>query len=493
VKSRLSRDRRSLKQSRPDEQRERERRARVLHTTRSLHERLNHPTRVSQKKITVRILWLKTELLHPVDKGGKIRTYHMLKELKRQGHEITYLTLDDGTAAADATERAVEYCDRLLTVPHHTRAKFSAGFYAELALNLASPLPYFMRKYKSEAMRREIIGLDGRERFDVLVCDFLQPSVNVPARVKLPTVLFQHNVEAMIWKRHYEVQSNPLKKAYLYGQWRKSFGYEREACRRFDRVVAVSVEDRERMARDYELSEVADVPTGVDTEYFRPRGEEKPEPHNLVFTGSMDWLPNEDAIQYFIKEILPHIRRAVPEVTLTVVGRNPYPSLMELSRRDPSVIVTGRVEDVRPFMERAAAYIVPIRIGGGTRLKIYEAMAMEMPIVSTTIGAEGLPVKDAEELLLADEPLDFAPAVVRVLKDKPFARQLGKRAARVVRERFGWDKVSATFAELCEGALRIKDSGKSVPEDARRAKERFVISESEEEPLSEAEATGIKR
>ncbi|HYO91173.1 MAG TPA: glycosyltransferase [Pyrinomonadaceae bacterium] len=404
----------------------------------------------------MRILWLKTELLHPVDKGGKIRTYHMLKELKRQGHEITYLTLDDRSAGRDAKERAVEYCERLITVPHRTVPKFSAGFYAELALNLASPLPYFMRKYKSEGMRREILRLAGEGSLDVLVCDFLQPSVNVPFEVSLPTVLFQHNVEAMIWKRHYEVQSNPLKKLYLRDQWRKSFRYERDACRRFDRVVAVSEEDRARMEREYDLSEVADVPTGVDTEFFRPLGEEKREPHNLVFTGSMDWLPNEDAIRYFTEQIMPLIKRDVPQATLTVVGRNPYPSLIELSKRDSSVIVTGRVEDVRPYMERAAAYIVPIRVGGGTRLKIYEAMAMEKPIVSTTIGAEGLPVRDGEELLLADEAETFAAAVVRVLEDESFAQSLGQRAARVVRESFGWDKVSARFAEICEGAIQMK-------------------------------------
>ncbi|HKS28526.1 MAG TPA: glycosyltransferase [Pyrinomonadaceae bacterium] len=427
----------------------------------------------------MRILWLKTELLHPVDKGGKIRTYQMLRELKRQGHEITYLTLDDGAGSADARERAVEYCDRLITVPHRTRPKFSAGFYAELALNLASSLPYFMRKYKSDGMRAEILRLVRQESFDVLVCDFLQPSVNVPFEVDLPTVLFQHNVEAMIWKRHYEVQTNPLKKLYLRGQWRKSFAYERDACRRFDRVVAVSEEDRERMEREYGLSEVFDVPTGVDTEFFRPRGMEKREPHNLVFTGSMDWLPNEDAIQYFTKEILPLIRQRVPDVSLTVVGRNPYPSLIELSKRDSSVVVTGRVDDVRPYMERAAAYIVPIRIGGGTRLKIYEAMAMEKPIVSTTVGAEGLPVKDGEELLLADEAEAFAAEVVRVLEDESFARELGARAARVVRESFGWDKVSAKFAEICDGAIQMK-KGKRERDGVLSAKENRVVAVSGE-------------
>jgi len=403
----------------------------------------------------LRILWLKTELLHPVDKGGKIRTFHMLKELKRE-HHVTYLTLDDGSGAPDAVERASEYCHELVRVEHRTRAKFSAGFYGELAANLVSPLPYFMKKYKSAGMRSEIARLVASDRFDVLVCDFLQPSVNVPPRLSLPTLLFQHNVEAMIWKRHYEVQTNSLKKTYLYGQWRKSHAYERAACRRFDHVVAVSQEDRETMERAYGLKSVSDVPTGVDTEFFRPRGTETREPHNLVFTGSMDWLPNEDAIRYFTEAILPRVRERVPDVTLTVVGRKPYSSLLELQKRDAAIEVTGRVEDVRPFMERAAAYIVPIRIGGGTRLKIYEAMAMAKPIISTTIGAEGLPVADGTEILLADSPEAFAAGVVRVLTDESFARSLGVRAAQTVRERFGWSKVAEKFASICADAIRLR-------------------------------------
>ncbi len=406
----------------------------------------------------MKILWLKTELLHPVDKGGRIRTYYMLRELKRE-HQVTYLTLDDGQAGSDAQERASEYCHELITIPHRTRAKFTAGFYFELAHNLASPLPYFMQKYKSALMRRAVLEQVESGRFDVVVCDFLMSSINVPPRLNCASVLFQHNVEAMIWKRHYEVQRNPLKKAYLYGQWLKAKAYERAACRRFDYVVTVSVDDRELTRREYGIERVADVATGVDTDYFRPRESEKREPFNLVFTGSMDWLPNEDAIRYFTEQIMPRVKALVPEATLTVVGRNPFPSLLELSRRDTSIIVTGRVEDVRPYMERASAYVVPLRIGGGTRLKIYEAMAMEKPIVSTTIGAEGLPVQDGRELLLADTPEAFAREVVRVLKDERFARELGMRAAAVVREQFGWGPVAASFAEVCERAARLKKSG----------------------------------
>lgn len=426
----------------------------------------------------MRILWLKTELLHPVDKGGRIRTYHMLKELKRE-HHVTYLALDDGSAAPDARARATEYCHELVCVPHHTRPKFSAGFYVELAENMVSPLPYFIKKYRSESMRSEVARLTGDGAFDVVVCDFLHPSVNMPDDVPCATVLFQHNVEAMIWKRHYEVQTNPLKKAYLYAQWRKSVAYEREACRSFDAVVAVSADDRELMRGEYGVERVADVPTGVDTEFYRPgaaardgiaaiASRDDRNRHNLVFTGSMDWLPNEDAMQYFTTEVMPRVRAEVPDVTLTVVGRKPYASLVELGKRDASIEVTGRVEDVRPYMERAAVYIVPIRIGGGTRLKIYEAMAMEVPMVSTTIGAEGLPVRDGEELLLADTPETFAAAIVRLLKDKDFAKTLATRAAATVREKYGWDGVASSFATVCEEAVRASRAKDSAAKFAER-------------------------
>src|SRR5437764_3734172 len=143
----------------------------------------------------------------------------------------------------------------------------------------------------------------------------------------------------------------------------------------------------------------------------------------------MDWLANEDAIHYFTEQIMPRIKQTFADATLTVVGRNPSASLLELAKKDPSIIVTGRVADVRPYIESAAAYIVPLRIAGGTRLKIFEAMAMEKAVVSTTVGAEGLPLSDGVELLLADEPVAFANAVVRVLTDSAFASELGQRAA----------------------------------------------------------------
>jgi sugar transferase (PEP-CTERM/EpsH1 system associated) len=392
----------------------------------------------------MKILWLKTELLHPVDKGGKIRSYHLLKQLKVD-HHITYLTLDDGAAPEDAADSATEYCHDLIRIPHITRAKFSAGFYAELALNMTSSLPYAIRKYQSAEMTRAVSEATSNATFDVVICDFLAPAINLPLDLKTPVVLFQHNVEAEIWRRHYEVQQNAARKLYLYWQWRKMQRFEREACRRVDSVIAVSETDARMIERDYGVAKVHDIPTGVDVDFFRPVNGGNARPNSLVFTGSMDWLPNEDAINYFTQQILPLIKESIPDVSFTVVGRNPSSRLSELSEREPSIKVTGRVDDVRPYLDAAAAYIVPLRIGGGTRLKIYEALAMEKPTISTTIGAEGLHINDGEDLLLADTPADFADAVIRVLREPALARQLGVKGAQTVRERYGWNKVATEF------------------------------------------------
>jgi sugar transferase (PEP-CTERM/EpsH1 system associated) len=399
------------------------------------------------------ILWIKTELLHPVDKGGRIRTYNMLRELKRE-HRVTYVALDDGKAAPDAAERALEYCHELVRVPFAVVPHRSPRFFLELFGNLFSRLPYAITRWRSPALTRAVEALCAKGDVDVVVCDFLAPSVNVPAHLPAPTVLFQHNVEAVIWERHAQVAGNPLARWYMREQWRRMRRFEQAECRRFDHVVAVSPQDAEAFRRDYGVASVSDVPTGVDTEYFRPSGAEARQPRDLVFTGSMDWMPNEDAILWFAEAILPLVRARVPDVTLTVVGRNATARLRALGESDPAIRVTGSVPDVRPYIERAALFVVPIRVGGGTRLKIFEAMAMERAVVSTRVGAEGLPVRDGVDGVLRDDPAAFADAVVELLHDPARAAAIGRAAAAMVRASYGWEGVAAQFAAACTGGRR---------------------------------------
>jgi sugar transferase (PEP-CTERM/EpsH1 system associated) len=395
----------------------------------------------------VHLLWVKSELLHPIDKGGRIRTYNMLRALKRQ-HRVTYITLDNGRAAPDANTLALEYCHDIIRVPFDEARRFSPRFWFELVGNLASTLPYAIAKWKSVALQQEIERAVTERGVEVVVCDFLAPSQNVPDGLGCPIILFQHNVEAAIWKRHAEVRKNPLARAYFREQWRRMERFERQECRRFDCVVAVSRADAEAIEREYGIADVADVPTGVDIDYFRPAGRAPREPHNLVFTGSMDWLPNEDGIIWFVDHVLPRIHARIPDVTLTIVGRNPPGRIQQLAKQDRRLRVTGSVPDVRPYLEGAAVFVVPLRVGGGTRLKIYEAIAMELPLVSTTIGAEGLPLEPGRHLLIADEPGRYAEVVVSLLEDPATGMRMGKAGADFVRDHFGWDAAAGAFSRI---------------------------------------------
>ncbi|HZI28455.1 MAG TPA: glycosyltransferase [Gemmatimonadaceae bacterium] len=395
------------------------------------------------------LLWVKTELLHPIDKGGRIRTYNMLRALKKQ-HRITYVTLDNGEAAPEAESLATEYCHDLIRVPFREAPRGSPRFWMELLANVVSPLPYAVAKYHSPRMRTEIVDAVRQRGIDVVVCDFLFPSQNVPDGLPCRTVLFQHNVEAAIWKRHAAVKTNPLARAYFAEQWRRMKHFEGRECRRFGSVVAVSRADAAELEREYGIRGVGDVPTGVDTEFFRPSGNAARHPHEVVFTGSMDWMPNGDGITWFADDILPRIHRVMPDVTLTVVGRNPPPAIQALVARDSRLRVTGTVPDVRPYMDQASVFVVPLRVGGGTRLKIYEAMAMECPLVATTIGAEGLPVEQSRHLMIADGADAFANAVLELLQDPGRARAMGLTAAEWVRNNYGWERAAEEFGRLLE-------------------------------------------
>jgi sugar transferase (PEP-CTERM/EpsH1 system associated) len=403
----------------------------------------------------MRILWLKSDLLLPLDKGGKLRTWHLMRHLARR-HEITYLAFAEPDQRPAEVEGMREVAVRVETIPRSDAAKGSVRFYVDATLHVVDPLPYAVGKYRSRAFARRFRQLVSETPFDLIVCDFPFPAVNLPKRLPAPAVLFTHNVEAEIWRRHAETKKGRLQRLLYASQHRRMLRFEARTLRQFDGVLAVSDADRDTFARLYPGAirrPVQVVSTGVDTEFFAP-APSAPAGRGLVFTGSMDWLPNEDAMLYFCREILPAIRAQEPNVTLSIVGRSPTPAVQNLAA-EPGIRVTGRVDDVRPYMREAAAYIVPLRIGGGTRLKIFEAMAMGKAVVSTTVGAEGLPVTSGEHVVLADRPAAFAQAVVGLLRDVDRRRALEAGARALVVERYDWSAVAAELEEaLVKFALR---------------------------------------
>jgi sugar transferase (PEP-CTERM/EpsH1 system associated) len=396
----------------------------------------------------MRILWLNAGLLLPLDKGGKLRTWHLMRYLA-QRHDISYLSFAEPNTPQADRDGMQQVCSTLDVVTRQDPPKGSLAFYAGAALRIFDRLPYAAGKYRSGEYRRALERLLATGAFDLIVCDFLVPAVNMPAKLPCPTVLFTHNVEADIWRRHYERQSNPVNRFLFKQQWQRMLRFERQTVSRFDLVLAVSDADAGTLQRLYPSSLKAPaftVATGVDTTFFAPAAASAVRPHHLVFTGSMDWIPNEDAMKYFCQDILPLIRAQEPDVTLSIVGRAPTPAVQRLAGI-PGVDVTGRVDDVRDYIAAGAAYIVPIRIGGGTRLKIFEAMGMGKAVISTTVGAEGLPVSDGDDVLIADTPQTFAAAVVSVLRDPARRVQLERAARDLVVARYDWSAVAGQLEE----------------------------------------------
>ena len=216
--------------------------------------------------------------------------------------------------------------------------------------------------------------------------------------------------------------------------------FEGRTLARFDRLLAVSEADEQTFRRlygDEALAPIDVVATGVDTSFFTPTPETFVRPKHLAFVGSMDWMPNEDAVLFFCREVLPRVREAEPDVTLSIVGRAPTPAVKRLAQ-EAGIDVTGTVDDVRTYLGQACATIVPLRVGGGTRLKIFEAMAAGKAVISTTIGAEGLPTESGRHLLIADGAEAFADAVLRVVREPDLRRRLEREARTLVTQHYDW-------------------------------------------------------
>jgi polysaccharide biosynthesis protein PslH len=391
----------------------------------------------------MKILWVKSDFLHPTTKGGHIRTLETLKRLHPR-HEIHYVALDLPEQPR-GVERSREYCTKAYPVPHSAPARGSIRFGLQLAASLFSALPLAVIRYRSDEMRRQVEALVRTEDFDSIVCDFLFPAANLPDLGA--TVLFQHNVEALIWKRQMDNAAGPAHRFYFRGQYDRMQRYEGQVCRGAKSVIAVSAADVHAMRSLYGVSRIAAVPTGVDLDYFAPSARPVPTA-DLVFAGSMDWMPNIDGIQWFVEEVLPLIRKRRPDCSLVIAGRSPTADILRMAAKDSRIRVTGTVSDIRPYLWESAVSIVPLRIGGGTRLKIYEAMAAKIPVVSTNIGAEGLDIRNGDDIHIANSPVEFSERCLALLDDPGARSRMADIAFSIVASRYSWEIVSRKFEEL---------------------------------------------
>jgi sugar transferase (PEP-CTERM/EpsH1 system associated) len=409
----------------------------------------------------MRILFVQNRPLYPANTGGRIRTLNVLRHLA-QRHEVTYLC-----SIRSEEEKHLPMMGELgmevEAVKHRSAATRSSRFYLAALANLLGGRALSIARNFNPALRRRAKQLVRDRGFDLVICDFLQAALHVADLPFRPKILFQHNVEAQIVERHAATASGAIWSGYMRMQHRRLREFERRAGGWFDAVIAVSREDRAKFERDYGWRHVRVIDTAVDVEQFRPS--ELPEqPDSVVFVGSLDWMPNHDGVIRFVNEVWPRVRAVRPTATFTVVGRNPSPQCMRLSG-NAGVHVVGTVDDVRPYLARAAVVVVPLHVGGGTRLKIFEAMAMRKSVVATTIGAEGLPLTPGEHLLIADSPVEFAEAILGLLDSPQRRRAIGDAAQQLVTSRFTSEIVARQFETVCEHVVCVH-RGRSVPDRA---------------------------
>jgi len=406
------------------------------------------------------VIMIDEELPFPPTSGKRIRTLNLTLRLARR-HHITYVCHRNADAQ-EARRAALYFAEQGIApvvVDHTVPAKSGPAFYLRLAANLASPLPFSVATHMSGAMKKALRELATSQPIDLWHCEWT-PYAQAARRVNgRPRLVMAHNLESLIWQRYYETELHVLKRLYIKRQWRKFQRFERRVFAEANQVVTVSEQDADRVAQTFGGPKPEVVENGVDTSFFRPQGVER-EPAHILFLGSLDWRPNLDAVKLLLDEIFPAVWAKEPSAQLSLVGRRPPDWLGRQLQGRVGVSLHGDVTDVRPFLARCGMLAVPLRIGGGSRLKILEALACETPVVSTRIGAEGLELERERHLKVVDRIEDMSGALVRCIRNPAEAQAQARLGRKRVLEHYDWDVLADKLEQVW---LQVRNSKIEFP------------------------------
>jgi len=404
----------------------------------------------------MKILWLSHILPYPPKGGVMQRSYNLIKEVAKENEVYLFAfnqkawlpTKEDIIKAKKEFER---FCKKV-EVFELPSDKSKAAWYSLVLKSFFSKDGYTINWTKSKTMMKKIKEFLATNHIDLIHFDTIGLAEYVKEIKEIPKVLNHHNIESHMMLRRAKKEKNPLKKIYFLQEAIKLRKYEKQVCPNFNMNLVVSELDKERLLNIAPNSKVEVIPNGVDINYFKPLNS-KIKRHNIVFAGRMNAYPNEDAVIWFLKEIWPLLKKEVPDATFTIAGRNPTPRIKKFAKNDPSILVTGYVDDIRPFIAQAEVYICPIRDGGGTKLKILDAMAMGKIIVTTTIGAEGLGVIHERHVLIANDPKISASQVLLVFNNPDLRKYLSQNARQLVEKKYSWEiigkKLNSLYQKMC--------------------------------------------
>ncbi len=386
--------------------------------------------------------------------GGALRIYHLLKH-NYENHDLTIAGFSDSGSIKELQKAfpGVEDKIYLLDRPFKKRFKRLSQTYSLFTNNSN----WYLRT-SSQALQQVVDDLVEKNDYDLVQFEFpVMCQIQIKSGAK--TIMDAHNVEYDNFQRMYKLAKSPFRKYFYKREYEKFFVEEIELASRQDAIFTTSYRDKNIFHNHLPEKPIHVIPNGVDTDFFTP-SEQQAEPNSLVFTGMMGYVPNNDGICYFIDHVLPLVRQKIPDIKLYVVGKNPPASVRK--RASDNIIVTGFVDDVRPYVHRSSVYVVPLRMGGGTRLKVLEALAMKKPVVTTSIGCEGIEVVNNEHLLIADKAKDFAESVIKLLKDKKEVKRLSDNGYELIDKKYKWSAIGQQMEGAFNEVLNIPKAPETI-------------------------------
>ncbi|MGH9395381.1 MAG: glycosyltransferase family 4 protein [Terriglobia bacterium] len=395
----------------------------------------------------MRILFLGLSPPYPPLNGHRLRTWAMIRALASEGHQVTLLSFADPAKEIEPDNPLQHLCERVELVAAPRSSGNLLAAYAARFRSLVSPFPHGAWRFRSSHFKSRVRELLQRDPFDVVLCDGVYNMINVPEALSVPLVLNKDDVAHIIIERYLRLETNLIRKFYASLEYRKVRAWEQNSSRRCAAIWACSEHDRALLEICCPGARIEVIPNVVDTGYYAPVDEDDKDAKTILFQGGMDWHPNRDAVDFFVSAVLPDLRRLAPGVTFTIAGRGLPHGFHGRFAQFGDVRFTGTVPDMRSEIAKSSVCVVPLRIASGTRLKILEAAAMSKPIVSTHIGAEGLDFTPGTEILLADEPKEFAKAVVTLLKDRALRESMGQAARRRVEKRYSIEALRVAVRE----------------------------------------------
>jgi sugar transferase (PEP-CTERM/EpsH1 system associated) len=402
----------------------------------------------------MKILFVTPYLPYPLNNGGLIRVHQLAVNIADR-HDVTMLCMEPDNDAQSAGIPVLQ--DRGITVetvPVAANQLISNKRKYQLR-SLFSSKPYQYYQYHSQMMQDAIDRHLNSGVYELVIVEFSQMGY-YDFKTDLPTYVDQHNVEYEIMLRTFQSERNPLRKLLAWSEWRKYRNHEIENCRKFTACLTTSERDAQILQERAPEMKCHVVPNGVDSEFFS-KSDTQIDPNMILFTGTISYYPNTEGVLYFAQNIWPLIKKAKPEATFCIAGKAPPDEVRKLAQQDSSIEVTGSVDDMRDYYAKASVFVVPLRIGGGTRLKILEAMAMEKAVISTSLGAEGIDVTDDQNILLRDTPQDFADAVVATMENEAKRAQLERAGRDLVEAQYDWRAVSANLCSEFEKPADVED------------------------------------